>query len=113
MSGTRTGGLKAAETNKKRNGEDFYARIGRKGGKNGHTGGFAANRNLARAAGSIGGRKSHRGPGKPYRKLQDNHDIVIRMLNADYTRKEIAQEFGLSITTLKRYIERNITNEYI
>ena len=38
--------------------------IGRKGGKNGHTGGFAANPALARIAGAKGGRISHRGPAK-------------------------------------------------
>lgn len=40
MSGTRQGGLKAAQTNKRKYGSDFYAMIGAKGGKNGHTGGF-------------------------------------------------------------------------
>lgn len=34
--------------------------IGSKGGQNGHTGGFAANRELARLAGAVGGRKSRR-----------------------------------------------------
>jgi len=33
MAGTKAGGKKAAATNKAKNGEDFYARIGRKGGK--------------------------------------------------------------------------------
>lgn len=62
MSGTKAGGLKAAATNKKNHGADFYKKIGAKGGKNGHTGGFAANRELARTAGAIGGQKSRRGP---------------------------------------------------
>lgn len=64
MSGTREGGLKAAKTNLERNGKDFYARIGSQGGKNGHTGGFAANPALARIAGAKGGKKSKRGPAK-------------------------------------------------
>ena len=64
MSGTKTGGLKASETNRKRHGEDFYSRIGRKGGLNGHTGGFHANPELARIAGAKGGRISKRGPAK-------------------------------------------------
>ena len=62
MAGTKAGGQKAAVTNKAKYGPDFYARIGRKGGRNGHTGGFAANPELARIAGAIGGRKSKRGP---------------------------------------------------
>ena len=66
MSGTVEGGRKAAETNKKRNGADFFKRIGRKGGQNGHTGGFFANRELARIAGAKGGRLSKRGPAKKH-----------------------------------------------
>ena len=38
MSGTHAGGKKAAATNKAKYGKDFYAEIGRKGGRNGHTG---------------------------------------------------------------------------
>lgn len=60
MSGTKKGGQKAAATNKARHGKDFYARIGAKGGQNGNTGGFAANRELARIAGAKGGRISRR-----------------------------------------------------
>ena len=60
MSGTKAGGQKAAATNKARHGADFYAKIGKKGGQNGTTGGFAANRELARIAGTKGGRISRR-----------------------------------------------------
>ena len=58
MAGTKLGGAKAAATNKKKYGKDFYARIGAMGGKNGHTGGFYANRELARTAGARGGKSS-------------------------------------------------------
>lgn len=64
MAGTKTGGAKAAITNKIRHGSDFYARIGAKGGKNGHTGGFAANKALAIEAGMKGGKISKRGKAK-------------------------------------------------
>ena len=64
MSGTKTGGLKASATIKRLHGEDFYKRIGFIGGKNGHTGGFASNRELAREAGRKGGKVSKRGPAK-------------------------------------------------
>lgn len=60
MAGTKAGGIKAAETNLRRD-PNFYARIGSIGGKNGHTGGFAANPELAREAGRKGGRISKRG----------------------------------------------------
>lgn len=64
MAGTKAGAKKAAATNKRRYGENFYASIGRKGGQNGTTGGFAANHELARIAGAKGGRISRRGPAK-------------------------------------------------
>lgn len=64
MAGTKAGAKKAAATNKARYGADFYATIGRKGGQNGTTGGFAANPELARLAGAKGGRISRRGPAK-------------------------------------------------
>ncbi len=60
MAGTKAGGFKAAATNRSRHGKDFYAKIGAKGGKLGTTGGFAANRELARVAGAKGGRISRR-----------------------------------------------------
>ncbi len=60
MAGTRKGGLKAAKRNRELYGENFYAQIGAKGGSLSNTGGFAANRELARKAGAIGGRISRR-----------------------------------------------------
>lgn len=60
MSGTVAGGEKAKATNYKRYGADFYRRIGRVGGKNGHNKGFAINRELARTAGAKGGKRSRR-----------------------------------------------------
>lgn len=63
MAGTVEGGRKAAETNL-RNDPNFYKKIGSKGGKNGHTGGFAANHELAKIAGAKGGKISKRGKAK-------------------------------------------------
>lgn len=60
MAGTMEGGKAAAATNKAKYGPDFYAQIGRKGGKIGRTGGFYANRELARIAGAKGGKVSRR-----------------------------------------------------
>lgn len=60
MSGTKIGGKKAAYTNRLRHGLDFYKEIGAKGGRNGHTGGFASNPELAREAGRKGGKISRR-----------------------------------------------------
>jgi general stress protein YciG len=60
MAGTKAGGKAAAATNKSKYGSDFYSKIGAKGGKLGRTGGFYANRELARQAGALGGRVSRR-----------------------------------------------------
>ena len=64
MAGTKAGGLKAAATNKELHGEDFYARIGHKGGKVCGMKGFALNPELAKKAGAKGGRISRRGKSK-------------------------------------------------
>lgn len=77
MSGTKIGGKKAALKNIANHGFDFYHEIGRKGGQNGHTGGFYANPELAKEAGRKGGRISRRtgvknGEGKRWTK-QDNY----------------------------------------
>lgn len=61
MAGTKDGGKRAAVANKKRYGEDFYKKIGSMGGRNGNTGGFAANPELAKIAGAKGGKTSSRG----------------------------------------------------
>lgn len=62
MSGTRKGGRRAAATNKQLYGDDFYRKIGSKGGqqKPCKPRGFAANPALARIAGAKGGRASRR-----------------------------------------------------
>lgn len=69
MGGTLEGGRKAAATNKKEYGEDFYRRIGKKGGQASKRGGFASDkvgkdgltgRERARIAGYRGGRISRR-----------------------------------------------------
>lgn len=63
MSGTKAGGTKAAKTNKLIHGDDFYSRIGRKGGKKtGIKKGFALMTPERRAmCGRIGGSRSKRG----------------------------------------------------
>lgn len=73
MVGTKAGGLKARQTNLLRHGEDFYSRIGQKGGRNGHIGGFNSDKvgkdgltgwERAKIAGAKGGSISRRGPAR-------------------------------------------------
>jgi len=60
MPGTVIGGKRAAQTNKKRYGKNFYKRIGALGGLKSTGGGFAANPELARIAGKKGGSSPRR-----------------------------------------------------
>lgn len=57
----RAAGLKAKQTILARHGDNYYARIGKKGGSRTDTRpkGFEADRALARIAGAKGGRASH------------------------------------------------------
>lgn len=57
MSGTKQGALQASTTNKQKYGADYYAKIGAMGGKKGRTGGFYANKELAKEAGRKGAQK--------------------------------------------------------
>ena len=80
MPGTIEGGRKAAETNRKRHGSAFYARIGAIGGKKGTTGGFAANRELARSAGRKGGLVSRR-----RKVVNDGQQVIATVAQTDDT----------------------------
>lgn len=80
MAGTLEGGKKAAATNVKLYGKDFYKKIGSIGGRNGHTGGFAANPELARLAGAKGGRMSRRGPSKKKDEIDQAEEILEQEL---------------------------------
>lgn len=59
MSGTPTGGRKAAEANRKQD-PDFYKKIGAIGGRISRGGGFTKDSELAREAGRRGGKVSRR-----------------------------------------------------
>lgn len=61
MSGTKEGGIKARKKNIELYGDDYYSRIGAKGGRVCCVKGFAANIELARKAGAKGGAISKRG----------------------------------------------------
>ena len=92
MAGSKVGGLKAAATNKERHGDDFYARIGAKGGRNGHTGGFASNIERAKIAGAKGGRASRRNDAKDWWEL--NKEKVETMIKHGYTLGAIGKKLG-------------------
>ena len=80
MAGTKVGGKAAASTNKEKYGADFYAKIGAMGGKKGRTGGFYANRDLAREAGAKGGRISRR---------TKKTEVVVTTIASDKTKDDM------------------------
>jgi len=73
VTGTSAGGKLAAAKNLA-NDPLFYAKIGAKGGRNGRTGGFAANPELARIAGAKGGKISKR-----------NGKRIVQMVSNEYS----------------------------
>ena len=77
MSGTKSGGLQTVKTNIKRYGKDYYSRIGRKGGLNGHTGGTYGKPVWASKIGTIGGSRSKRG--HKYIKTENGFNYYIAL----------------------------------
>lgn len=105
MAGTPQGGKKAAQANMAKYGADFYREIGRKGGQNGHSGGFASEvvgkdgltgRQRAHIVGVKGGKISKRGPAKKPRvevhraTYEKKSDIDYNHLSAEYFDKRFA-----------------------
>ena len=105
MAGTKAGGMKARETNYRKHGADFYARIGKKGGQNGHTGGFAYNPALAKVAGARGGKKSKRGRAHK-EKLEKNARRIVALMNADVSCIDIAKALDIPYHSLLYWIKK-------
>ena len=101
MAGTRAGGLKTRETMYQKHGKDFYKEIGRKGGQNGHTGGFASSQELAKRAGAKGGKISKRGKSKMNVKLTK---VQLEMIKHFKETKSITTACTLA-TTLVAMVE--------
>lgn len=80
-------------------GDDFYSRIGAKGGRNGHTGGFASNRELASIAGAKGGRNSRRDEAKSW--YDKNEDLIRKMFESGLNTSQVARKIG--VTTQRMY----------
>lgn len=112
MGGTKSGAQKMVQTIYKKYGNDFYVKIGTKGGKKGRTGGFYANRELASTAGRIGGKISKRGRrGSDLRVVLSKHYMLyyIRVMSVDgrtiqeetYVSKSNARKVGEALA--KKY----------
>lgn len=111
MAGTKIGGMKAREANYRRHGKDFYKKIGAIGGKNGHTGGFAANPELARRAGSKGGRISKRGAESVrLKKIEPQKKKIQDLYAYGYTVPQISEKLDIPYTSLLKWVKENIPN---
>lgn len=107
MPGTKAGGLKAAATNKRLYGENFYANIGRRGGENGHAGGFAANPALAKLAGKKGGSISRRGSSQESKRVMEiNREEIMQMYDDMIPVTKIAAKFGINPATMRNWIRQ-------
>lgn len=109
MPGTRAGGLKTAERNRQLYGDDYYARIGRKGGQNGNTGGFYGNRERAIEAGRKGGMASKRGS-ETYQEYLDENKKRIRYLYhyRKYSLPQIAEALDVGYSSLLKWAHQHI-----
>lgn len=104
-----TGGLKAAATTKAKYGPNFYVKIGRLGGTNGHSGGFASNRELARTAGAKGGRMSKRGAkAVAPTKIEPRKEEIEEMYYGGESIPQIAAKIGVSAGTLRKWAHNNL-----
>jgi len=111
MSGTKAGGLKAAATCKKKFGKDFYKRQGRIGGMNGHTGGFAANPELAKTAGAKGGKNSKRDSAKT---IEARVNKILKLYQKGYDAVDIAKKLHINATAVRYHLNRNVDiTEYL
>lgn len=111
MVGTKEGGLKAAATNRELHGEDFYKRIGAKGGSKItlKRKGFGANPERAKWAGAKGGLKSRRGPTQRTLDLIDEHEIeILTMKSSGFSCSQIGRTFGIPPNTVKRWLAKQI-----
>jgi general stress protein YciG len=95
LSGNVSGGRKAAQKNKELYGEDYYKNIGSKGGRTTGPKGFSLNKELAREAGSRGGRASRRGVTK---KLEYKGEAL--------SARTIAEREGVSVGAIHARVAR-------
>ena len=103
LPGNILGGRRAAETNKRKYGEDFFRKIGAIGGKAVGYKGFATNPELAKISGAKGGHNSKRG--KDPKRAERVKKAIAMYKDEGKNVEQIAREFGLSKATIKNYLK--------
>mgnify|MGYP001602317314 CR=1 FL=1 len=82
MSGTKSGGVRTRETNKKKYGKDFYKEIGAMGGQTkSPLKGFGTRRDIAAEAGRKGGTISKRGPKQTPKEVAKQEESRQKLLH--------------------------------
>lgn len=106
MSGTTSGGRKAAITNRERYGDEFYKNAGHIGGSAYHRKprGFGANPELAKIAGKKGGKKSVRSSALS----EDIKEQIRAKIKEDMRIKDVAELLGVSEASVVRYGKNEI-----
>jgi hypothetical protein len=106
MAGTKSGGIKARDSNKKRWGEDYYKRIGKSGGAvKGVKKGFALDPGKAVLAGAVGGRISRRNGLHTTPVDKKAYKKAVKKLNRarnDYQPQTLVQAVKAAITRLNQ-----------
>ena len=82
----------------------MMAKVGAIGGRNGHTGGFAYNPELARIAGAKGGSISKRGEAITW--YENNKDKIDALTKEGYDNKTIANALGVKLSKIY-YVKKN------
>lgn len=86
---------------------EMYRRIGRKGGTNGNTGGFAANPGLAKKAGEKGGRMSKRTRNNAT-KIKENRSQILDMYWHNIPMTQIADQLDIPYHSLRYWIKNRM-----
>lgn len=107
MSGTKEGGLKARETNKRRHGEDYYKNIGSRGGKKSRTGGFYGDHERAVREGRKGGLISRRRSAPKQKFLDEFEPLVRKYIDRGASIHELCLRFKVSQVTIRKWAERH------
>lgn len=85
---------------------EHFRKMGAKGGINGHTGGFAANKELAKVAGAKGGKNSTRGAAV-WPEIEKHKDEVRNLYLMGIGIPEISRRLGFTNASIRLYIKKN------
>ena len=106
MAGTKEGGLHTKETVLAKYGEDYYKKMGSKGGSvTGIAKGFALfNKEKLLEVSRRGGKNGKRGKSDNYKILDENEAEIMSKLDSGMTKADIILYYGVSAYTLRTWL---------